>query len=61
MVWITYRLRQENYKKKVKMEMRKEGKEVAFQDGTYSFFSKLYTFNMFLLEIHKIIFYKKQF
>ena len=23
--------------------------------------SKLYTFNMFLLEIHKIIFYKKQF
>ena len=26
-----------NLKKKVKMEMRREGKEVAFQGGTYSF------------------------
>ena len=38
MVWITYKLRQENYEKKqVKMEMRREGKEVVFQDGTLLF------------------------
>ena len=30
-------LRHENYVKKVKIEMRRVGKEVVFQDGTFSF------------------------
>ena len=34
---MAYRMKQENYKKKVKMELRREGKEVTFQDGAYSF------------------------
>ena len=36
MEWITYRLRWENYKNKVKTAMRREGKKVAFEDGTIS-------------------------
>ena len=38
--------------------MRREGKEVAFQNGTYSL--KTIKYNMFLLDFHKNIFQGKQ-
>ena len=38
--------------KKVKMEMRRGGKKVGFQDGTYSL-KKQSTYNIFLLDIDK--------
>ena len=41
-------------KKKVKIEIRRRGKEVDFQGGTYSL--KTINLNMFLLDIYKNIF-----
>ena len=39
------------------MEMRRERKEVTFQDGTYSL--KTIIYNMLLLDVHKNIFQEK--
>ena len=44
----------ENYKKKVKIEMTREGKKVDFQGGTYSL--KKINIHMFLLDVYKSIF-----
>ena len=37
----------------MKKELRREGKEVAFQNGTYSLKTIDIRYNMFLLDIHK--------
>ena len=42
----------------MKMEMRRGGKEVEFQGGTYSL--KTLNIRMFLLDIYKNIFQEKQ-
>ena len=37
----------------MKKQLRREGKEVAFQNGTYSLKTIDIRYNMFLLDIHK--------
>ena len=54
----TYRVKQGNYKKKVKMETKREWNEVAFQVGTYNF--QTINIQHILLEILTNLFKKKK-